>query len=138
MDILIPRSKNFVVKCQFMLIAQKHTWICRSLAWLLVISSLACWEIAASRFQGCSLGNPDLSSCQPIDLFALGHEGKSLNNVHTDNYQSAQLLALISNGIDIDATVSLHGHEQFKNEWLMHLEAPPTPPPDPIISSLFA
>jgi len=121
-----------------MLIAQKHTWICRSLAWLLVISSLACWEIAASRLQGCSLGNPDLSSCQPIDLFAMGHDGKTLNNMHTDNHQSAQLLALIGNGINIDGPVSGHGHENNKTDWLMYSEAPPTPPPDPIISSLFA
>ena len=121
-----------------MLVAHKHRWFCRSLVWLLVISSLACWELAASRLQGCSLGNPDLSSCQPIELFALGHEGKTLNNLHPDSHQSAQLLALISNDINILKSTSEFVNEVDKDQQLLHSEAPPTPPPDPITSSLFA
>jgi len=100
----------------------------RAIAWLLVSSSLACWEIAAARFQGCSLGSPDLRACQPVDMSAPDQAVLVLQH-KTGYHQSAQLIGLTSSAPDLFAEKPAYSEADPTPYWLSHLDAPPTPPP---------
>jgi len=107
----------------------------RAIVWLLVISSLACWEIAAARFQGCSLGTPDLKVCQPIDQYTQGQIDAVA--AHKNNhYKSAQPLALTSYTRIISPQKSSYSISVLITQWQSHYDVPPTPPPD-LASSTF-
>lgn len=107
----------------------------RAIIWMLVISSLACWELATSRFELCPAEQTGSASCKPLE--PAGSEMPQLVHTHKNNHLQSHLLAITSAETELQIVNSGHNAHDLKMYWQPFDDEPPTPPPE-ISSLIFA